>query len=1172
MEGIRSLQMTSIPEPPVPRLAPEPVRSSAAERAVICLDGEWELVYRNGRGEEERCPVPVPFDMTVWRRQHPEVPEIYEYHRHIELPRREKSARLLLCFEGVNAFAEVMVDGERVAFHRNGFLAWQVEITERVRDKDSFELSVRADELTDQVSTYSHGGIIRSVYLYVLPHSYVDALYLSPLFDEDMETCTLRIDVGLSPETGTEDSEGAPKELSKETSVEASKESSKKAAKEGGGKLPEMEFALYGPTCMMADGLRGDEKEPAFVVRRTLDSCEDGYYTFALPVKNFVLWDAEHPNLYQLKVRLLFDGREEELVQRQVGLRRLQRKGNRLFVNHCEVKLRGVCRHETTAERGRATTRELIRLDVERFKEANCNYVRTSHYPPSAYFLELCDRYGIYVEDELALTFIARSLPYTQRDPEETTRYLRHFAECLARDYNHPSVIIWSLCNESFGGFNFDLLNRFAHKKDSTRFTKFSYPMTMQEEHELPDIWSIHYSEYDTDLAKKRDNVSVGHAPGRDLPVLHDEYVHVCCYNRQEMRRDPNVHSFWGESIAIFWDRIWNTEGALGGAIWAGIDATDIYTGGNTQLEWGIIDVWRRRKPEFYMTRKAYSPIHLFHGELLPGGQLLLVLQNRFSHTDLGEVTLRWQTDEAGGRKGEDRLPAARPGMTVRAVIETGLDPEDISFLQLQFADGCGFCVDEIRLPGKRQEEKLFPALWDRKTTGGILVRRTAEEILLSGENFRICINPRTGLLETYAVKEKDGGEKLFLTGGPWLNAPYLRMGAWELENLEILEDSKEGWTEIVTTGRYKDSVGVEWHIRVYEDGGFRTSYQILHVDTYLPKALKLRVGVDRGGLDELGIAYLSGPGMDFIGWKKKAKLYTPGQYSWYPEDHISRNAGIAERLPKDSEWDRNPQTPWSQDKKRHILNGFYDVEYTGSNDFRSTREDVEEACLYTEQGEGMGILGLRTPLHLRLEVQDPPKRKISCMDGAHIRYTGTWYAQEDVRGSDCGQEMWSREKGAKAYISFYGTGIVWYGPQDTVYGMADIYVDGKPAATGISQRSAGCDFSLGSAGYDKLYHLPMFSVTGLSEGPHTLCIEVCGEKVQDAADAYIVLDYFRVLTEGEKETVKILMNQAVSYPHLSWGNYCRPPIGLQPGTKGEVYMKPVRVDREQLQRQIQTQ
>lgn len=208
--------------------------------------------------------------------------------------------------------------------------------------------------------------------------------------------------------------------------------------------------------------------------------------------------------MYTLEMTLLEEGREIECIRRKTGLRKLTKKGNRLFVNHREVKLRGACRHEISPKAGRALTRELIEQDVALFKEANCNYIRTSHYPPSEYFLELCDENGIYVEDELALAFIARTLPYTQRDPEQTGRYLSHFTEVLARDYNHPSVIIWSLCNESFGGSNFDLLNRYVHRKDPTRLTKFSYPMTIREEHEMPDIWSIHYSEYDTDLAKKK--------------------------------------------------------------------------------------------------------------------------------------------------------------------------------------------------------------------------------------------------------------------------------------------------------------------------------------------------------------------------------------------------------------------------------------------------------------------------------------------------------------------------------------------------------------------------------------------------------------------------------------------------------------------------------------------
>ena len=424
------------------------------------------------------------------------------------------------------------------------------------------------DEESDIVSAYSHGGMLHSSWLYVLPEAYVNALYLSPLFDEDMETCSLRVDIDLANMPESIDGKGKIRSAE----MAAGKEKGRLAS----AAVYKAEFALYDP-----NGIKTKEKS------LVLDNKIKGYYTDQLYVANPVLWDAEHPRLYRFELILYkldsISGTWEPLEQinKKVGLRKLERKGNRLFVNHNEVKLRGVCRHEISPRNGRALTNELIEQDVALFKEANCNYIRTSHYPPSEYFLDQCDEHGIYVEDELALAFIARTLPYTQRDPKETNRYLSHFAETMARDYNHPCVIIWSLCNESFGGHNFDLLNRFAHLKDPTRMTKFSYPMTIREEHEMPDIWSIHYSEYNADLAGKKDNLSVGGAPGKDMPVLHDEYVHVACYNREEMRRDPNIRSYWGESIRIFWDNIWNTEGALGGAIWAGIDETDLYDGGN---------------------------------------------------------------------------------------------------------------------------------------------------------------------------------------------------------------------------------------------------------------------------------------------------------------------------------------------------------------------------------------------------------------------------------------------------------------------------------------------------------------------------------------------------------------------------------------------------------------
>lgn len=1145
----------------VPRLAPAPVWSGVTEEPVICLDGLWEV--RDYEDNSVRS-VQVPSDMGILRKEG--FSQHYEYRREITVPKSEEGGRILLRFEGVNGFARVYVDDEYIASHENGFLTWNVEITKQVRDREKVLLKVVMDEESDQVSAYSHGGILHSVYLYVLPRAYVSAVYLSPLFDEDMDTCTLRVDMDLEQETF----------LNTEEEAEA-------LAADGGAKRPayEAEFLLEGP-----DGVTAVRQKVK------LDNRMEGYYTFSLPVDSPRLWDAEHPAMYRLEINLYCGGERIETVRKKTGLRRLDRKGNRLFVNGREIKLRGACRHEIGPRSGRALTRELIEQDVALFKEANCNYIRTSHYPPSEYFLELCDEFGIYVEDELALAFIARSLPYTQRDPEQTRRYISHFTECLARDYNHPSVIIWSLCNESFGGYNFDLLNRFAHRMDPTRMTKFSYPMTIREEHEMPDIWSIHYSEYNTDLAKKRDNVSVGHAPGRDMPVLHDEYVHVSCYNREELRRDPAVRSFWGEGIRMFWDNIWNTEGALGGAIWAGIDETDIYDGGNTQLEWGIIDVWRRRKPEFYMTRKAYSPLKVLHSQLLVREKkVVLVVENRFCHTDLSEVRMEWKWGELAG---SGYLPAAVPGKTVKALIcldesiqtqgavgtsgqdRTEGDNRDSLPVQIAFYDARGSRVDEIVAADRDgcQESLLDAGCCGENADSageseGITIIRTERETLLSGKEFTMSFSRETGLLTGLWT----GGKRL-LTGGPVLNVPYMRLGEWYLNSFEAREEGTSAL--VVIQGGYRHTLEITWKIAVRPDGEFTTQYTIGRMEKSIPKQLKLRVGVDCGGLDELGAAYFADPSMDTLSWKRSVDPDREGAYSWYPQDHISRNAGTACRFSQGNVWGQQPAVSWSNDMKNDILNGYYDVEYKGTNDFRSTKENVREAYLYSGQdkaaiavfGEAMGTdwgageaLEERSPLascaNVRLEVADPQEWKIIDSD-QRIRYTGTWYPVEDRKESDHGTEMWSREKGACAECTFTGTGVVWYGPQDTTYGMADVYIDGRPAARRLSQRVSGVDFSCSSVGYDKKYHLPVFSVTDLPYGEHTIRIEVCGEKASDASDCYIVIDYLRILNGERTEPVKLIVNQEFSFPHLSWGNYRKPPVLMEEGTVGVVRMKAV--------------
>jgi hypothetical protein len=1066
------------------RLTPKPAFTNGVSEPVVSLDGIWKTRKGNDlsalAAEKDFSAwdnVAVPSFMSMQRRAMPGMTRRYACKRVVEIAEEWAGKSLYLRFESVNGFCEVFIDGQSIGRHYNSFIAFGFDITPYVRGKRSVVLTVAVEELVDKVSTFSVGGILRSVALYVLPQTHITELYAVTAFDSQFRHARLNLRYALSM---------ADSALS--LSVE-----------------------LLDPM-----GMTVTKKELSPIDFDSLCGAD------ALAVENPLPWDAEHPWLYMLCLRLRRGGGLLEETKLRVGLRQIDRAGNRLYVNGQEVKLRGICRHEISPLDGRCLTPELIREDVKLFKEANCNYIRTSHYPPSEYFLDLCDEEGIYVEDELPLAFIGRTLDYTQRDPAQTERYLSVFNELYARDGNHASVLMWSLCNESFGGYNFDLLNRYAHRKDPTRPIKFSYPMTIREEHAPVDIWSIHYANWYDDLAAKRDNVSVAGAPGKDMPVIHDEFVHVPCYNRTEHRRDPHVRTFWGESLMRFWNSIWCTEGALGGAIWAGIDETDIYWGGNTRLEWGIIDVWRRRKPEHYMTRKAYSPIV---AALMEGDSAIRIrIENRFCHTNLAEVTIAWHyAGETGTLRGPEALPHATAELPLPVTVVPG------AMLELEFRDAWGKPVDEYRfVPLPRQAAK--PA----EVTTALKLEENADTLTVTGESFQLRFSKSTCLLEAGEAN----GEGI-LVGGPVLHTPYFRLGAWQPGGIAAKPQGNAVLVDI--QGAYKDTAEVRFALHIEMDGTVRTECTIVRLMRALPHGEKLRVGVDCGGLDELGVAFIAAPYTNRLAWKRR------GAFTVYPKDHISRCEGVAQRFSAGSVFGEKPSIPWSLEMRSVILNGKYDVDYRGTNDFRSLKANILTAALYREGGAAALFAHSDGAHSLRLEVEEPEELLVYATD-TQIKYTGNWAPVEDYRGSRSGVEMWSKEKDAAAELSFTGTGVVWYGPVDTINGIARVYLDGKLADASVNQRVAGVDFPGSAAGYDKKYGFPLYSVDDMPNGPHTLRIEVTGEKTSDAEDCYIVLDHFRILRRRGEEAVRFAVLNDFNYPHIAWGNYTRPAILVEDG------------------------
>lgn len=1068
-------------------LAPRPLPEEGMRQNVQCLDGIWEFSHRQKEEWEEWHPTAVPSYIGKHADEREGFTGRYRYRRKLFfLPEWQNRVKLLK-FEGVNGYARVSVDGTLVAEHWNGFLTWTVDITEVCCGKQEVTLVVDVDETKDRVGCFYHGGIIHSVYLYLLPETYFSMLQISTKLDENYQNAVLTAEYAV--EQGNEDCQ-----------IQGS-------LRDPGG------IELWNGTF--------SETLPKGQTRSRIEKT----------VTSPLLWDAEHPWLYTLRLSLCQRGRVLETVEKKFGFREIQRRENQVFVNGKEIKLRGVCRHEVSPLHERCLTKELIDEDVRLFKEANCNYIRTSHYSPSEYFLEACDREGMYVEDELGLAFVAKTTPFTQRDPGETERFLSHFQEAFARDGSHPSVLIWSLCNESFGGYNFDLLNRYIHKVDPTRLTKFSYPMTMRLEHEPVDVWSIHYSNQDVDLSAKLDNVSVGKMEGKDVPVIHDEYAHIPCYNREEHRRDPNVRNFWGRSIRRFWDQIWNTRGALGGAIWAGIDETHVSNGADTRLEWGIIDIWRRKKPEFYLVRKAYSPVVIRERAVKreKDGSVTISLENRFCHTDFAETRIVWKVGE---KSGSIQGPEIGPGQCGK--LKLSMVPKG-ERLELFFRDAFGKRVDEYCLELCENQDKNLSLEREQEDWR---VSEEAENLLFYRKETVLVFRKETG-----KILEGRIGEERLLTGGPDLVMSGIILGEWKKETMTFSVEN--GTVHLRLLGWYGEEVQVLFLIDLERDGKIQVSYRIEKLRSSLPDEIKLRVSVSEGGLNELGISLEGAPGMDALSWKRE------GEWSLYPEDHIGRTEGTAFRFSKGSPFAEQPEIAWKDETNQVILNGKYDVTYRGTRDFCSLKEQIQKASLFRTEGRSQITVVSEGCHSVRAEVGEPEECLIFCED-KRISYTGEWTLMEDLRKGRRYREMWAKNPDCSARLTFTGTGVVWYGPVDVVCGYASVYLDGELADPEILQRVAGVDFPGSADGYDKKYHYPLYSISNLPMGEHTLEIKPLGKGNSESQDTYIVIEKFRILDGSRPEPVRLMILNEYNYPMISWGNYRKPPILISEGYENQ--------------------
>ena len=293
------------------------------------------------------------------------------YQTTFTLPADWSGKRVKLRFDGVSSESVVYLNGKEIGSHMGGMTAFELDVTNGLRSGENvLALRVRSESLADmlgsltQYAAHQLGGITRKVTLFAVPEVHLSDLRIVTDLDDAYKDAELKVYVSV-----TNASANVQKNLS-------------------------VRLSVSGEPVVLSQAI------PEIAAGSTWSGWLTG--KIASPKK----WDSEHPNLYTLKVELGTSEKIVEQVKKRFGFREIQIQGNRMLVNGKAVKLKGVCRHEMHPLTGRVMNPALARKDIELYRDANCNFIRTSHYPPCEEMLEVCDELGMFVEVEAPVCWL----------------------------------------------------------------------------------------------------------------------------------------------------------------------------------------------------------------------------------------------------------------------------------------------------------------------------------------------------------------------------------------------------------------------------------------------------------------------------------------------------------------------------------------------------------------------------------------------------------------------------------------------------------------------------------------------------------------------------------------------------------------------------------------------
>ena len=641
------------------------------------------------------------------------------YRRDFTLPEGWKDKQIFIHFNGIYSAAYVWINGKKVGYTQGANNDAEFDITRYVKSgKNTVAVEVYrwsdGSFLEDQ-DMFRLSGIHRDVYLIATPKVRLRDLRLTSVLNDRLDKAELQVEADIR--NYTRKTAGASVRVS----------------------------------LLDADGnTQSRFTIPVEALEKKSTASVSGKTTIERPN----LWTAETPYLYTVNIELLDKaGQVQEATTQKYGFRKIEIRDKKVYINNALVYFKGANRHDIHPQYGKAVPVESMIQDVLMFKRFNLNTLRTSHYPNDPRMYALCDYYGIYVMDEADLECHA-NMSLSNRESWEGA-YVDRVTRMVERDKNHPSVIFWSMGNESGGGRNF----RAAYKAIRALDDRFIHYEGMND---VADMDSRMYPSIESMIEQDKQP--------RNKPFFLCEYAHA-------------MGNAVG-NLEEYWDYIENhSERMIGGCIWDWVDqginmrgkpASHYYFGGSfgdfpNDFDFccnGLTTPDRQVTPKLWEVKKVYQYITLTHN-----GENSIGLKNRYGFLNLKDFSLHYTLLKEGTvlKEGDISLPDCKPGEQKNVQIPySQYLTEDADYhlnLEVRLKNDCnwakaGHAVATEQIQLKQAPYHIIMPEKATPTFGSTDIFKTLRErdgtVIFRREGFEVAFNQATGQMTALRYQNRN--------------------------------------------------------------------------------------------------------------------------------------------------------------------------------------------------------------------------------------------------------------------------------------------------------------------------------------------------------------------------------------------------------------------------------